>query len=87
MQPIQKSGSKAFMVRRLSVIRTAGQSRIAIAARSWAYHPPPSSRAMRIVSATSAVPASAGRIRSAANEPPIHSAILAYTAMSGAAST
>ena len=29
MQPIQNSGSKAFMVRRLSVIRTAGQSRTA----------------------------------------------------------
>ena len=75
------------MVMRLSVPRTAGQSSIATPARNWAYHSPPSSRAMRMVSATSPVPASAGRIRSATSEPPSHSAILAYKAMSGAAST
>ena len=61
MHPIQKSGSKAFMVRRLSMDRTAGQSRMVRPARNWAYRRPPSSRAMTMESAMSAAPARAGR--------------------------
>ena len=44
-QPIQKSGSKAFMERKWSMARTPGASRKQRAARPCAKRPPPSSRA------------------------------------------
>jgi len=86
-QPIQKSGSNAFIDRMLSIIRWTGAMRIASPARAWANAPPPSCLASRTVNATTAAPASSDSTLNDGNEPPSNSAIFAYTATSGAQST
>lgn len=83
-QPIQKSGSKAFMVSRLSIPTMPGATSTARPARPWAKRFPPISRAITAVRATSAAPASAGSKRIAGSDSPrVIRTIQAITAISG----
>ena len=87
-QPIQNSGSKAFMDSRLSTARMPGATSAARAARPWANRLPPSSRAIRAVRATSPAPATAGKKRIAGSESPSSDrAIQVINAISGGWST
>ena len=67
-QPVQNSGSKAFIVSRASIPKIAGATSTDSAARACAKRFPPSSRAISAVSSTSATPASAGNNRMAASD-------------------
>ena len=66
----QKTGSNAFMERKLFMARTAGANRIVTAARICARRLPPRSRASNPVRNTSRAPAAAGSNRVAARELP-----------------
>jgi hypothetical protein len=69
-QTSQKSGSKAFIEKKLSKARYAGANRIAAAARNCAKRPPPNSRARIPVRNTTAAPASTGSKRMETSELP-----------------
>src|SRR5271156_1702932 len=66
----QKSGSNAFIERKLSKARYAGANKIVVAARNCAKSPPPSSAAMRPVAYTTAAPAKIGSRRVAKSDLP-----------------
>ena len=69
-QPIQKSGSKLFIVSTPAKAANTGATSVATAAVTCAVRPPPSSRAIQPVRKTSAAPASAGKKRMANSESP-----------------
>ncbi len=82
-QPIQNSGSKAFMVSRLSPPRYTGADKQAAQASATAHIFPPNSRTSSAVSATLAAAARAGKNRMALRESPSARDTRATTAISG----
>jgi hypothetical protein len=70
MHPIQKSGSNAFMEKKLPLARNTSAQSEAVQLSATAQPRPPSSRAIAPVSATVPAPASAGRNRIAKSESP-----------------
>ena len=69
-QPIQNSGSNAFMESRLSQRESPAPPASRGRREPWANRLPPSSRAIRPVSSTSPAPATAGKKRIAGSESP-----------------
>jgi len=70
MHPVQKSGSNAFMEKKLPTAKLNSAQSEAAQARATAHVPPLRSRAMTPARATVAAPAIAGSKRIANNESP-----------------